>query len=100
MVVAGAPESTSDQPDVPIDVCLEDELLWFDNGELEELPGPAPAVAPGPEQDARFQQIMTAFDQGLDQAMAERDHADLMDRMADRVTSHNRLVSRLVSDPR
>ena len=91
MVVADVPAQVAGHGEVPIDVCTTDEVLWFDSGEIGELPVAGDRVPPSPEEQAHLDQIMAAFDQGLDQAMDERDRQGLTNHFADGLTGRSHL---------
>src|SRR6478735_8277804 len=55
MVVVAAPVGTG--PELPLDICTTDELLWFDNHEIDEVPPDADAVPLTPDQQAHLDQI-------------------------------------------
>jgi Zn-finger nucleic acid-binding protein len=75
---AGSPQET-------LDVCREDEFIWFDPGELDEFPQHTLATAPSPEEQARIEQLRGTFDHDLDAAA----DAGVMDRFANHVVAHH-----------
>ena len=81
-----APEGEpGDQPDseqLSLDVCREDQFIWFDPGELDELPQDLPNAQPSAEQLEQIAQIRKAYDHDIDEAY--EDHG-MLDRFADRV---------------
>jgi Zn-finger nucleic acid-binding protein len=58
-----APTRTADEPSLPLDVCLRDELLWFDAGELDMVPARADDEddAAARADDARIAEITRQF---------------------------------------
>jgi Zn-finger nucleic acid-binding protein len=51
---------------VSLDVCVTDEVLWFDAGELEALPPDAPAPLPDPRAEAALASVTDQFGDALD----------------------------------
>jgi Zn-finger nucleic acid-binding protein len=51
---------------VALDVCVTDEVLWFDTGELEALPPDAPAPPPDPREEAALESVTDRFGDALD----------------------------------
>ena len=92
MVVAHAPAKAAGHEEPAVDVCITDELLWLDNGELAELPGASEKPAPSAEEQAHLDQIMEAYGKGLDGAFLQRERDGLLDRMADRATGYSHLL--------
>src|SRR5581483_1875900 len=60
-------------PKETLDVCREDEFIWFDPGELDEFPQHAPAPEPSAEEQRKIDQIRRTFDHDLDVALAEEE---------------------------
>jgi Zn-finger nucleic acid-binding protein len=73
----GSPEET-------LDVCREDELIWFDAGELDEFPPHSDTPLSADEQ-RKIEQIRATFDHELDEALAEEDSEGTMNRFANHV---------------
>jgi Zn-finger nucleic acid-binding protein len=80
---AAAPGATS----VTIDVCRDDEVFWFDAGELDALPADLPNPDLTPEQQKNLDLVMATFDKGLDEAAAAGQGR--LDRMADHIVRHH-----------
>jgi len=71
------------------DVCLVDELLWFDARELDRLPPDRPAAAPpDPTEEAEIAEITQHFGEGLRQDWAAEDARGIVGRVARRVGRH------------
>ena len=84
-VAIGGPGS----PQETLDVCREDEFIWFDPGELDEFPQHTLAAAPSPEEQAKIEQLRSTFDHDLDAAAAAEGSAGVMDRFANHVVAHH-----------
>ena len=72
-------------PQETLDVCREDEFIWFDPGELDEFPQQTPAQAPSAEEQRRIDQIRATFDHELDEALAADASRGVLDRFASHV---------------
>jgi hypothetical protein len=79
---AGSPQET-------LDICREDEFIWFDPGELEEFPQHTLAPAPSPEEQAKIEQLRRTFDHDLDAAAEAEGSAGVMDRFANHVVAYH-----------
>jgi Zn-finger nucleic acid-binding protein len=78
-----------DTPDtlrVTLDVCRDDQFIWFDPGELDELPEDLPDPKPSAEEVAQLARIRKAYDSELD--VAYEDDSQL-GRFADRVVKRH-----------
>jgi Zn-finger nucleic acid-binding protein len=73
----GSPEET-------LDVCREDELIWFDAGELDEFPQHIDEPLSADEQ-RKIEQIRATFDHDLDEALAREESEGVMNRFANHV---------------
>jgi hypothetical protein len=93
MVVVLAPVGTG--PEVPLDICTTDELFWFDNHEIDEVPPDADAVPLTPAQQAHLDQITTTFRENLDKDFEEREFEGLTGRMTRHLTGHSPLLEAL-----
>jgi Zn-finger nucleic acid-binding protein len=74
-------------PQESLDVCREDEFIWFDPGELDEFPQHTPAPAPTADEQQKIDQIRKTFDHDLDEAAAEEESHGVMNRFANHVVS-------------
>ena len=70
---------------VSLDVCRDDELLWFDAGELDPFPQHESEPPPSPDELARIAQIRAAFDHDLDEAAEAEENQGALDRLAGRI---------------
>ena len=70
---------------IALDVCLADELFWFDAGELDDIPVDTNAPVPNPEEDARIAEITNEFGQSLGAEWSERDSATMRDHLIHRL---------------
>jgi hypothetical protein len=84
----GEPGDTDDTGAVELDVDLDNRFIWFDTGELEELPEDLPDAAPTAEQNAALQRITAEFSASVDDALAARDDGEVSERI------YNRLAQR------
>ena len=82
-VPEGQPGDAPTRGTVPVDVCLADQVVWFDAGELEQLPADLPDVPPTAEQQAAIDGIARSFGEALVAADASR--PGLADRILARV---------------
>ena len=60
VTVAPTPRTRPTHP-LSLDVCLVDEFIWFDAGELDEIPVDTNEPVPNPEEDAQIAQITEQF---------------------------------------
>jgi Zn-finger nucleic acid-binding protein len=93
MVVVQVP--ATDRPELPLDVCTADELLWFDNAELDELPAEHEPPAPTAEQQAHLDQIMATFREHLDAEFEDREFEGFTGRITRHLTGHSPLLEAL-----
>lgn len=68
----GQPGDGPDTGEVPVDVCVVDQVIWFDVSELELLPEDVPDPQPTPEQEAAVADIARQFGDELVAADAAR----------------------------
>ncbi len=57
MVSVSVAPTTEAATTIALDVCLADEFIWFDAGELDEIPVDTNAPVPDPEEDAQIAEI-------------------------------------------
>jgi Zn-finger nucleic acid-binding protein len=86
MVVVTVPTG---QADVALDVCVNDEFLWFDAGELDVMPGAQPVAPPTADETAHVQQIADQFADAVDVSWEQRDAATFVNHIADVVSEHS-----------
>jgi Zn-finger nucleic acid-binding protein len=75
---AGSPEET-------LDVCREDEFIWFDPGELDEFPQHKDTAPPSADQLAKVEQIRRTFDHDLDDAITDEESQGILNKLANHV---------------
>jgi Zn-finger nucleic acid-binding protein len=76
-------------PTETLDVCREDEFIWFDPGELDDFPHGAPPAAPSADEQRKIDQIRATFDHELDAAQADEESQGMLNRFANHVvTAH------------
>ena len=80
-VAVGGPGS----PQETLDVCREDEFIWFDAGELDEFPQHAPAPEASADEQRKIDEIRKTFDHDLDAALADEESSGIFDRFANHV---------------
>lgn len=79
-------KDTTDDGRVTLDVCCDDQFIWFDPGELDELPDDLPEPKPSAAEAAQVERITTAYERELAEAY-EDDSA--LGRFADRVSKRH-----------
>lgn len=84
----GEPGDGSDLGTVEIDVDVANQFIWFDAGELDELPVDLPDAEPSPEELAKVAEIAGQFGDGIEAAAHDRDADDLSERLYRRVARH------------
>jgi len=77
---------TNDTGRVTLDVCRDDQFIWFDPGELDELPEDLPEPKPSAAEVAEIDRITTAYEREL--AAAYEDDS-LLGRFADKVSKRH-----------
>jgi Zn-finger nucleic acid-binding protein len=75
----------SDSRQVSLDVCREDQLIWFDPGELDELPLDIPNPKPSAEEQRSIDLIAKAYDHDLVQALESEANQGLANHLANRI---------------
>ena len=66
---------------VTLDVCVADEVLWFDAGEIDELPADVAEPAPSAEEQAELAQITASFGDALDAGWNAEEDATITGRL-------------------
>lgn len=74
-------------PAETLDVCREDEFIWFDPGELDEFPQGAPPPEPSAEEQRKIDRIRETFDHDLDSAQADEESRGVLNRFANHVVA-------------
>jgi Zn-finger nucleic acid-binding protein len=80
------PQDMTDTDRVTLEVCRDDQFIWFDPGELDELPDDLPEPEPSAAEVAQFDRITTAYEREL--AAAYEDDS-LLGRFADKVATRH-----------
>ena len=83
--VEGASDTT-DAGRVTLDVCRDDQFIWFDPGELDELPDDLPETTPSAAEVAQIDRITTVYERELAEAYEDD---SLLGRFADRVAKRH-----------
>lgn len=94
-VSEGAEGDTEDLGSVELDVDLDNRFIWFDTGELDELPVDLPNPVPTAEENAALERITAAFSTSIGDALAARDDDELAERIHDRLERRPALVGAL-----
>jgi len=68
-----------------LDVCLADELVWFDAGELDAIPVDSNEAAANPEEDAHLAEITEQFGDALSEEWSARDSERMRDHLLHRL---------------
>jgi Zn-finger nucleic acid-binding protein len=66
---------------VALDVCVTDEVLWFDAGELDALPSDGPTPPPDPRQEAALASVTDQFGDALDAGWDAEEHDTITGRL-------------------
>ena len=70
---------------VRIDVCVRDEVLWFDAGELDVVPAHVDTPQPTADEAARLDQVVEEFGDALDAGWDAEERATLTGRLSARL---------------
>ncbi len=82
-IAEGIAGDTADAGEVPVDVCVADQVVWFDVSELDTLPADLADPEPTPEQEAALASIRKDFGDGVVAAAEARE--GFTDKVADRI---------------
>jgi len=82
----GRSGDAADTLQVTLDVCRDDQFIWFDPGELDELPEDLPEPKPTSAEVVQIDRITTAYERELDAAYEDD---SLLGRFADRVSKRH-----------
>ncbi len=77
----GEPGDTAPTGEVELDVDVEQQFIWFDAGELEELPTDLPNTPPSAEELERLAQLRAQFSADVGAALEARDDDELTERL-------------------
>ena len=80
-VAVGGPGSAEEA----LDVCREDQFVWFDAGELDEFPQHHDAAPLSADELAKIEQIRETFDHDLDEARTAEESHGVLNRFANHV---------------
>jgi len=70
---------------ITLDVCVIDEVLWFDAGELDRLPPDVPAAAPSAEEAAQLETVTEQFGDALTAGWDAEEQATITGRLTARL---------------
>jgi hypothetical protein len=76
---------TEDVGTVELDVDLDNQFIWFDAGELEQLPADLEDAEPSAEENAALAQITRQFSEDYDAALDARDDHEISERIYQRI---------------
>ena len=97
-VSEGRPGDGPDEGHESLDVCVRDEVVWFDAGELDALPADLADAEPTAEQMAQIKQAADALaDEIVAGERAEEDHT-ITGWITNRVLSRSRTARRMVEN--
>jgi hypothetical protein len=68
-----------------LEVCRDDPFIWFDPGELDELPQDLPNPEPSPEEQKKIDLVVNTFARNLEQAYDAEENRGIMNKVANRV---------------
>ena len=77
----GEPGDTENLGAVELDVDLDNRFIWFDTGELDELPHDLPDVPPSAEEELALARITQEFSESLGEALGARDDSEVAERI-------------------
>ena len=80
-VLEGEEGDTDDIGVVELDVDLDNQFIWFDLGELEQLPADLEDPEPTPQQQEALRQITQQFSVGIGEALEARDDREFSERI-------------------
>ena len=89
MVAVSVAPTSEAATTIALDVCLADEFIWFDAGELDEVPVDTNAPAPDPAEDAQLEEITEQFGDSLSAEWSERDSETMRDHLIHRLGTPN-----------
>ena len=72
-----------------LEVCLADEFIWFDAGELDAIPVDTNDPAPNPEEEAHLAEITEQFGDELGTEWSARDSETMRDHLIHRLGPHD-----------
>jgi Zn-finger nucleic acid-binding protein len=81
----GEEGDAEDVGSVELDVDLDNQFIWFDAGELEQLPADLPDPEPSAEENAALSRITQEFTQDYGAALDARDDHEISERIYQRI---------------
>lgn len=87
----GEPGDTAATGVVELDVDVAEQFIWFDAGELEELPADLPNTPPSAEELERLAQLRAQFSADVGAALDARDDDELTERLYRRIAARPEL---------
>lgn len=86
---------------VDLDVCVDDQFIWFDPEELGGMPEDRPDPEPTAEELAAIERIRERFRAGMEAAWDDRDDDKLSERLYRKVARHRGLhrTMQRIGDP-
>jgi hypothetical protein len=76
---------TEDLGVVELDVDVDNQFIWFDAGELEQLPEDLPDAEPSAQEQAALGRITQEFSEGYGAALDARDDHEISERIYQRI---------------
>ena len=94
-----APEGTTDDgattATVTVDIDVDNQFIWLDAGELQDLPADLADAEPDPDDLAREQEIIARFGESYEDAAEASEGRHLTERLYRRVARHPGAMSAL-----
>jgi hypothetical protein len=87
-VPEGEPGDGADTGSVVVDVDVDNQFIWFDAGELDELPTDLEDAPPSPDQLAAEAEIVSRFGAEIEAEADEREGQELSEQLYRRVARH------------
>jgi hypothetical protein len=78
-----------------VDVCLDDQLIWFDDGELQAFPTDLPDPEPTEAELEGAAKIRASFGQSIVDSSHARESGQLTERIYQRISRHKGLTRAL-----
>jgi hypothetical protein len=94
-VAEGEPGDGPDPGSVHIDVDVTNQFIWFDAGELDELPVDRPDPEPSAEELAKVAEIAAQFGAEIEAAAREEQDEELTERLYRRIARNPGALSTL-----
>jgi hypothetical protein len=94
-VPEGQPGDGPDIGSIEIDVDVANQFVWFDAGELDQLPEDLPDAEPSADELRKVADIAAQFGADIEAAAHERDGDDMTEQLYRRVARHPGALSTL-----